>query len=186
MERSFIASKESKYVQDLNEYVEQNKQQKEFVRKFFIEKGIEANCFIVGGNGFMGVPFQEGDKKEITIDIEATENDLIKFSKMLCKVGENGLNKFKKSSSIAKEFAQKCIDEQIIINLWSPRISDYFESLGCNGCNYSHFPVGDDLYIKVSSKYLKETDVVEGFTEIKLSEYYIAKEKFESESEKVK
>jgi hypothetical protein len=184
MERSFIATKESKYVQELNKYIELTKQQREFVKKFCSEKEIEANCYIVSGNGCMNVPFSEYSKNDICFSIEATENDLIKFGKMLCKIDDNGLNKFKKSSSIAKEFAQMCVDEKVVINLWSPRVSDYFESLGCYGCSYSQFPVGDDLYIKVSSEYLKDDDIIEGFTEIKTSDFYIAKEKFESEKVK--
>lgn len=179
MERSFIATKESKYAQELNEYIKLTKQQREFVKEFFIEKGIEANCFIVRGNGFMNIPFNEYDKKDICLSIEATENDLTKFGKTLCKPSD-GLYTFKKSSSIAKEFANECIDKRVVINLWSPRVSDYFKSLGHRGLSYSQFENEDVLYIKVDSEYLKEDDIPEGFVEIKTSDFYIAKEEYES------
>ena len=182
MERSFIATKESEYVKDFDKYSELNNQQKEFVNKFFTEKGIEANCYRIGGNGSVNKPFNDYDKNNIGFSIIPTDNDLIKFSKMLCKPDNNDLCAFKKSSTISKEFAQKCVDENIVINLHSPRISNYFISLGWHGLSRSQFPVGDDLYIKVSSEHLEADDVVEGFTEIKLSEYYIAKEKFESKN----
>ena len=183
MERSFIASKESKYVQAFDKYIELGQQQKVFVNKFFNEKGIEATSYMIGGNGSVNKPFREYEKKDITFGIEPTENDLIKFDKMLCKPGKYDLCSFKKSSSISKEFGQKCIDEEIVINLYSPRISDYFTSLGCHGLSRSQFPIGDSLYIKVTSEYLKKEDTPEGFTEIKLSEYYIAEEKLESKEE---
>ncbi|APC41550.1 hypothetical protein [Clostridium estertheticum] len=182
MERSFMVTKESKYLQDLNKVIVFSEQQREFVKKFFIEEEIETSVYMMGGNGFMNCSFEEYNKKGIRLSIQPSENDLIKFCKMLCKPDENNLYAFKKSSKISKEFSQKCVNEKIVINLSGPRISDYFESLGCYGCSYSQFPNGENLYIKVESKHLKETDVVEGFIEIKLSDFYIAKEKFESEN----
>jgi len=179
MERSFIAAKESKYVQDINRQIELGNQQREFIKKFFIEKGIEANLYIVSGDGSINQPFDEDDKKEIGLRIEPTNNDLIKFNKMLCKPSKHNLCAFKKSSTIAKEFSQRCVDEQIIINLHSPRISSYFKSLGYHGLTRSQFPVADEFYIKIESEYLTKEDTPEGFTEIKLSEYYIAEEKRE-------
>jgi len=181
MERSFIVTKESEYLQDLYETMRFSNQQNKFVKEFFIENGIEANIYLMGGNGCMNCPFEEYNKKEIRINIKPTENDLIKFSKMLCKPDENDLQAFRKTSKIAKEFSQRCVDEKIVINLYEPRISDYFDSLGCYGCSYSQFPSGEDLYIKVSSEHLGDTDIVEGFTEIKISDFYIAKEKYEKE-----
>lgn len=115
MERSFIASKSSKYVESLDKYRRLGKQQQELINRFFTEKGIEADGYLVSGNGFVDKPFNENDKKDITISIVPSENDLVKFAKMLCKPsGNHGLYAFKKSSSIAKEFSQKCIEEQII------------------------------------------------------------------------
>lgn len=180
MERSFIATKESKYVQDWDKYLELREQQNEVVKEFFTEKGIETNCYRVGGNGSVNKPFSNYNEKEIGLDIEPTENDLVKFGKMLCKPMSNGLCSFRKNSSISKEFAQKCVEEQIVINLYSPRMSDYFKSLGYHGLTRSQFPIGNDLYVKVTSEYLNEEDTPEGFTEIKLSEYYLAEEKLEN------
>lgn len=182
MERSFIATKESEYVKSLNEYMKLGKQQNEFVKKFFNEKGIETSIYMVSGDGSVNRPFEEFNKKEIKLSIQPSEDDLYNFPKILCAPNKNnGLYTFKKSSSISKEFSQKCIDEQIIINLYAPRASEYFSTLGFHGCSYTQFPSGEDLYIKVESKYLKENDTPEGFNEIKLSEFYIAKEKFELE-----
>lgn len=181
MERSFIASKESKYVQDWDKYLEFREQQNEVVKEFCVEKGIEANCYRVGGNGSVNKPFSNYNEKEIGFDIEATENDLVKFGKMLCKPMSNGLCSFRKNSTISKEFAQKCVEKQIVINLHSPEMRHYFKTLGFNGYTRSQFPIGDNLYVKVASEYLKEEDIPEGFTEIKLSEYYIAEEKLDKE-----
>lgn len=182
MERSFIATKESEYVQELNKYIESGDQQKKIVKEFFIEKEIESSLFMVGGDGSVNSPFGECNKNGIRINIEPTKNDLIKFSKMLCKPDKNNMCSFKKNSIISKEFSQRCVDNQIVINLYPPRVSNYFESLerGIYGCSYSQFPDEDDLYIKISSKHLKENDLPNGFTEIKLSKFYIAKEKHEA------
>jgi len=181
MERSFIATKESKYNIDLHKYMVLVEQQRKFVKKFFIDKGIETTAYLVGGDGFMNRPFNEYEMKSIRLSIEPSENDLINFKKILCKPNKNhGLCTFKKNSSISKEFSQKCVDEQTVINLYSPRISDYFESLGYNGCSYTQFKYDDNLYIKIDSEYLGDSDTPEGFNEIKLSDFYIAKEKFDT------
>lgn len=174
MERSFIVTKESKYFQDYSRFSEKNEQQKAFVKEFLIEKDIEGSTYIVSGDGMMNVPFSEYNKSEITLSIEPTENNLAKFSKMLCKEDRYDMCAFKKSSKIAKEFSQKCVDELIPINLYNPRINDYFVSLhnGIYGCSSQSFPFNDIVYLKISSEHLKEDDTPYGFTEIKLSEYY--------------
>lgn len=181
MERSFIISKESKYYIDYEKHLAKAEEQREFVIKFFNEKSIEANKYIVGGDGFVNKPFSKYEKSNVTLSIDPTENDLNKFGKMLTKPNHKrcGLCSFKKNSTIAKEFAQKCVDEKIVINLWKPRIGDYFQSLGFYGCGWQRFSYNDTLYIKVQSDYLKSNDTPDGFIEIKLSEYYKAKEEYD-------
>lgn len=182
MERCFIVKKESEYYKDLEGYYKLENQQKKFINKFFKEKDIEAESYRVGGNGCINQPFNEYGKKDIKLEIIPTDKDLINFSKILCKSNRYGLCAFKKNSSISKEFAQRCIDEQVVINLYSPRISDYFVSLGNGiyGCGYQTFKYKDILYIKVSSDYLKDEDTPKGFKEIRLSEYYKIKEETEA------
>ena len=178
MERCFIVIKESKYFKDITEYSVIEKSQHEFVKDFFIEKEIEGSTYRVRGNGFVNSPFSEYEKSEITFSIELTEGNLTKFGKMLCKPDRNDLCGFRKNSNIAKEFAQKCVDKEIPINLDSPRISDYFESLsyGIYGCNSQRFVYKDIVYLKVDSEYLTAEDTPIGFIEIKASEFYKALE----------
>ena len=97
---------------------------------------------------------------------------------MLRKSDDYGLCGFRKNSSLAKEFAQRCVDEQIPINLWSPKISDYFESLGNGiyGCSSLEFSYNDIVYLKVDGERLTTEDTPVGFTEIKASEFYKALE----------
>lgn len=183
MERCFIVSKESDYFKDLEIYIENCEEQRQFIIKFFKEKGIEASQYIVGGDGFVNCPFNEYSKKSIKLRIVPTDKDFVNFGKMLCKKDERGLCAFRKSSSIGKEFTQRCIDEKVVINLYPPRVSDYFQSLGFMRCSYEQFKHNDKLYLKVSSERLKENDTPEGFKEIKLSEYYLIKEEYEKNKE---
>lgn len=174
MERCFIVTKESKYFKDYEEFSKKEEQQSEFCKKFLDENSVEGNTYMVGGNGFMNVPFTESDKSEIGLSVEPTENNLSKFNKMLCKPGRHGLCSFKKSSKISKEFSQECVDEKIVINLYSPRVSDCFVSLkhGMYGCSSQRFSYEDNLYIKIGSEHLAADDTPDGFIEIKTSEYY--------------
>ena len=184
MERCFIVSKESKYYKDIIIHSEVEKTQHEFVKKFFIEKGIEGSTYVVRGNGCVNSPFKDYEKLEITFSIEPTEGNLTKFGKILCKPDRNDLCGFRKNSSIAKEFAQKCIDEQIPINLFAPRVNDYFESLGNGlyGCNSQRFAHNDIVYLKVDGEYLTAEDTPVGFTEIKVSEFYKALEDYKEKN----
>ena len=186
MERCFIVSKESKYFKDITEYSEKAEKQRTFVDEFFIEKGLDGESFRVRGNGFVNVPFDEFSKSEIELEIEPTENNLSKFGKMLCKENKYGLCTFRKSSKIAKEFAQKCVDKEIPINLDSTRISDYFESLsyGIYGCNSQRFIHNDVMYLKVDSSHLTAEDTPIGFTEIKVSEFYTIMEDYKEKKNK--
>lgn len=185
MERSFVVEKESKYAKAFDEYIKGSEQQREIINKFFNKKGIESNEFIVSGDGFINIPFGEDSKSDIALYINPTENDLIKFGKLLKKPNKNhGLCGFKKNSNITKEFAQSCIDNKVVINLYKPRVSDYFISILYRGCNLQQFQHNDNMYLKISSDYLKEDDTPEGFKEIKLSEYYKIKEEYEENKTK--
>ncbi|QUH21760.1 hypothetical protein [Alkaliphilus sp. B6464] len=183
MERCFIATKESDFVRDYEKYRLLALEQRKFVDEFLNEKGIESNKFIVGGNGSFNVPFKENCKSDITLSIKPTQNDIENFGKVLKKPNKHhGLCGFKKGSNIAKEFAQKCVDNQIVVNLWRPRIGDYFDSLGFRGCRWESFICNDIFYLKVESDYLKKDDTPIGFIEIKQSKYYLVKEEFEKKA----
>ena len=174
MERSFIVSEESKYLKSYSNYIEMTNQQKKFVFDFLKEKEIEAKSYILRGDGFMNCSFDEYNQSDIKLSIDPTENDLIKFKKMLTKPsGSYNLCTFKKNSAIGKELAQRCVDEKVIINLNQPRIGDYFKSLEHGICAYSYqiLPYNDKFYAKITSEYLKSDDTPEGFTEIELSEF---------------
>lgn len=180
MERYFKISKEAEYYKDLMDYSEKSKQQNDFINKFFKENNIVANEYTMGGDGRVNIPFSEDDKKEIHLSINPTEEDISNFSSMLCKPDGYGLCKFKKSSKIAKKFAQQCIDNQIIINLYKPRVGDYV----FNSCLYRYsmeqFGCEDVIYLLLKYNYIEEKSVLsKGFTEIKASEYYDAKSKYE-------
>lgn len=181
MEKAFIITKESEYSKELDKYIDLSNQQKKFINKYFAEKEIEAKAYQIGGNGGVNCSFKLCDVGDIHLYIEATENDLIKFGKMLCKADEIGIRRFKAKSEIGKDFAQRCIDEKVIINLWQPRISDYFKSISYRGCGMTRFVLNDIMYMKIESDYLKDDEVPNGFIEIKLSEFYVKLEEHQAE-----
>lgn len=181
MEKFFIATESSKCFKDFKIYIENCNKHREFINKFFSEKGIDGNKYYVHGDGFVNKPFDKYSKDEIRLEVEPTENNLIKFKKMLCKVNGHELCGFRKNSAITKEFADRCIEEKIIINLYGPRINDYFKSLeyGMYGCRTQRLLKENCIYIKIESEYLKDGDIPKGFTEIKASEFYRVIEEIE-------
>lgn len=187
MERSFIITEESKLLKSFNNYFEMAENQKKFVHNFLTEKGIEGNKFLVSGNGFCNIPFSERHKHEIGLYILPTENDNQKFGKWL-KIPHkhHGLCGFKANSEISKEFAQKCVENKIVINLDKPQIRDYLSSLGWHRYAWRFFKHNEKHYLHVRSEYLKKDDLPEGFIEIKLSEFYRVFEEAEKLQESAK
>jgi hypothetical protein len=186
MERYFIVTKESELVQDINKYIQMCKEQSQFVKKFCDEKGIEAHEYIISGDGLINQPFGEYWKSNIRFSINPTEKDKENFGKYLTKPNNNhGLCTFKKNSTIAKEFADLCVKEKIVVNLYACDLRDYFTSIGYNGYSRTLFEVDNgDYYLKVESKGLKEDDTPEGMIEIKGSEFYLKMEEHEKKNEK--
>jgi hypothetical protein len=172
MERCFIVTKESKYFKDYNVYKEKEETQRKFINIFFNEKGIDGKHYVISGDGFVNTPFNDNSKDKIKLSVDPTENNMNKFKQMLCKPNKYGLCDFKKNSIIGKEFAQKCIDEKIIINLYKPIPRNYFKSLSYYGYRYQEFLHNEILYLKIESEYLDSNEIPEGFEEIKISEYY--------------
>lgn len=176
MERAFIVKEDSDFKQRLNKYHKLRMEQAKFVDQFFNENGIEARSFIMGGNGSFNTPFPEIFKDEIFLKIAATKNDVNKFGKMLNKPDDDGMSAFRKGSPLLKKFADACVEDQVVINIYSPMLRDYFKSIGFNA--YSQKAVNRDgkLYIKIASSCLSEDELPDGFEEIKLSEFYLKME----------
>lgn len=184
MERAFLATKESQYYKDLENYFKMLKEQNKFINKFFKENNISAEQYRVRGNGWCNVYFEEYDKKDINLYIVPTENDLKLYAKQLTKPNENGLCKFRNNSKIGKLFAQECVDNKVIINILSLDLRDYLKSLDWGRYSFQRVPSEVGYYLKVSSDFLKEDDIPEGFIPIKLSEFYKIKEEYEAKYER--
>ena len=172
MEKAFRIESNAKYYIDLEKYIANADQQRKLVDNFCKSKGIESTRYRVGGDGFVNKPFEEHEKEDIGLDIIPTEKDKENFGKMLRKENNYGLCPFKKKSKINKDFQNYCIETQMIINLSEPYLRDYLKSLDCGRYSRSLFKHEDVWYLKVISDYLKDDDIPEGFTEIKLSEFY--------------
>lgn len=186
MEKAYLVQESSNYYQDLQIYIQRREKQKEFVFKFLREHNVEAKEYWLHGDGYCDRPFLEEDKKDISLSIIPTEKDKENLNKQLCKPDQYNLYGLKKNSKIGKEFAQYCIDNEILINVSEPRIGDYFEfkssnNLSLGGYRLSQFELEDNLYVKLDShKINEETKTPEGFIEIKLSEFYKKLEEFEN------
>lgn len=184
MERAFKLNKESDYSKRLDQCKEYDKQQRDFIIKFFAEHGIESEYYKISGNGGVNCSFKERDKKDICLYISPTENDLKNFKNILCKptqYGNKTMNRFKTNSNIGKELADGCVKEEIVINIHMPSPRDYFKELWC-GYSYTQFEFDNKLYVKIDSKNLKGDELPEGFTEIKLSEFYKVMEEYDEKN----
>lgn len=179
MERSFFVNKESRYSKDLDVYMQRVKNQQSFVKKFFDENNIEAENFYINGAGICNLPFSECRKKDIRLYIIPSEKDLQIHGKQLLKPDNQGLHKFRSNSKILKLFAEQCIDNEIIINIYAPDIRYYFKSMDCLSCSYQRFLWGGGYFIKVKNACLDQDDIPDGFTPIKLSEFYVNLDQYE-------
>ena len=179
MERAFIIGKESKYYRMLNIYEQYMDERNKVVNDFFNKKGIESIEYHMGGNGRCNAPFYHWEKEEIYLYIIPTDNDLTNFKTSFNKPLQNGLRKLRKNSELLKEFQQICIDKHIIINPTEPDLRDYFQSLRHKGYYQTRFIKDNNLYLLVKSDYLDGKEIPKNFIEIKLSEFYRAKESLE-------
>ncbi|ENK0837089.1 hypothetical protein AB2Z22_000395 [Clostridium botulinum] len=178
MEKAFIVSKESELYKDIEKYRKLENQQREFINKFFKENNIEANQYRVSGDGLCNVAFEEYEET-ITLYVIPTDKDKEKFSKMLNKPDKRCLQAFRKTSKIAKDFRKQIVDEHIVINLYYPRVGDYFESISFYRCGFTIFEHENCVYLRIKSDSLKGDDIPDGFKEIKLWEFYKMQEEFE-------
>lgn len=181
MDKCFIVDKDSQFVIDMKRYENDKEEQRKYVVEFFDNHEIEARFYLVGGNGFVNQPFQKDKIKDIRLSIEATEADLVKFGNQLKVPNKrNDLRGFKTNSEILKLFAKGCIENNIIINLHKPSLRDVFKTLGYSRFSSCYFEHKDIHYLMISSEFLTDDDVPEGFKQIKTSEYYKVVEEIET------
>lgn len=180
MERAFTVSENHNLFLKQRSYETNLKKQKEFVKRFCEENGIESGKYYIGGDGSVNVSFLESHKKNITFGIIPTENDKQKFASQLRVPNEHGVSHFKKSSQIAKLFAELCIKEEIVVNIWKPMIRDYFKSLSYARFQSRCFEYNGKVYVSVSSEKLNKDELPDGFEEIKMSELYRVIEEIEA------
>jgi len=181
MEKAFRIESNEKYYIDLEKYIHITDEQRKLIKEFMDNHNIKADKYYLSGTGFMNCTFKERDKEDISFGIIPTEEDKATFSKMLCKEKEEGLCLFKKKSKILKELQDYCIENEVVINSWKPRLRDYLVSLSYYAYSSGLFKYNNCYYLNVDSEILKDDDVPEGFIEIKMSEFYKIKEVKESE-----
>jgi len=100
--------------------------------------------------------------------IVPTEEDFIKFDKVLCKEVNDGLRPFKITSKVNKAWIKLLKNEGLIVTN-KPYVSFYFDSC-CGKHNTRIFDVEGIVYLSMSMDYDFETP--KGMIEIKASEFY--------------
>lgn len=126
-------------------------------------EGIEATQF---------VPRQE-------LYIVPTEVDLINFGRFLCKdIFPGGLRKFKKTSSVQKDWERFCNNNVKFID--KPILFYNFPIMGKSRTRLFHY--NDDVYGSISSDYIEDDfKIPDGYEQIKASEFYKIIETIEEE-----
>lgn len=180
MEKFYIVKNE-KYLTALNDYKNACNKQGEFVANFFKENNIDGDKYYMGGDGCMNCAFDEHDKKSIMLYIwPSLENKHVFNKQLLTKPHKTGLIGFRKTSKLLKNFQDQCVENDIPINLWKPRISHYITNELIYQCTSQVFNHNGDVYLILESDQLKDkTSIADDFIEIKGSEFYKAKEEYE-------
>jgi hypothetical protein len=160
-------------------YKDEIKRTNIFIKDFFKQYNIEGMEYYIRGDGSCNTPFKECDKKNIVLYVEKYCNEE-KFEEYFCKNTKlYPLVSFKKTSKLLKDFQNKCIKNNIIINLLDFRIGEYFERLQNGGYSSICFIMNGKMFVKISTnkvEILRPTK--DGFKEIKGSEFYINLEKY--------
>ena len=135
------------------------------VKDFLKDNNIETTGYGYDRNNFYIVP---------------TEQDNVNFKGKLCKGLDNGLQRFKKNSTIAKAWI-KLLDDKNLNNISKPTPQLYFAET-CGRTRSSVFKYNNHIYLYFSNEYdeLNPFDK-DDFIEIKASEYHKYKELCEEE-----
>lgn len=187
MEKFYIVTNKG-FLGEIDKYIENTKNQAELIRKFFETHGIAGKEYHVGGNGLVNSPFSENEKNQIRLYILMCEDNDAKFGKELLKPvklfsdSDVKMRSFRANSKTLKEFQDLCVEHKIVINAHSVRIGDYFKELHYGGYWSSYFEYNGKLYLRVNKDVDSITPETDGFTEIKGSRYFKAKEAFEEEN----
>lgn len=180
MERAFIVTKESDYYKALERFREAERKQIELMDRFFKNKNIEANEYILSGNGKVNEPFIEKDMNSIKLGIKPSKNDFERFKGDLCKTYKYGLLYFRKNSRFMKEVQQFCIDNEVIGNLCQPSLRYMFKTRLYGTISSKRIPYEEGIYLKIEcDTAITDEDVPIGVIPIKLSEFYKYQEEYE-------
>ena len=175
-EVAYRISKDSDYAKEYARYERDEERRLELCEKFAKEKGITGSKFAIAGDGSVNMPFNENQKKSIYFFIEDNEHNNERFKDSLKKKSSlsRALRVFSRNSEISKEFAQRCVDEGIIINNHNPEVWTYFRELSASGTKYSYslFESGDFMYMKIDMAVGRDIVAPNGFEEIPVSEFY--------------
>lgn len=154
MEKYFIVNENSSLHSQYFKWKQNMHDVNEHIKAFFAKHEIEANKY---------APYKNA------LYIEPTENDKIKFFKMLCKETKNGLCKFKDSSAIRKAWSNLIYENKLEI-LHKPMVGFYFSTIGHSSSRI--FDYDGVLYCSIEAETMGIPSNDKGIIEIKASEFY--------------
>jgi len=153
LDKYYEVTKESKLYDDYFKWFSNYVELGNIAKDFMVAHGIESTEFYASSGSFHIVP---------------TSRDRETFENQLCKnAGDYGLVKFKKSSSVGKDWAAKNVTV-----LRKPMVTfEYYNHMYSGSTRLFHDKNTNKVYFSLESKYdVEETPV--GFVEMKGSEFY--------------
>ena len=175
MEKFYIINN-TNFLNELRNYRKADRIRNAFIKEFYESHNIEGKSYYMRGDGRVNCAFSEFNKTDISLYIPDNGKNVEQLGKWLKVPRLDGLRELKKSSSLLKEFQEECIEKEIVINLWYPRIGDYFQEIQYGGYKSSNFEYEGITYLSIDANVDSLTPKEEGFTEIKGSEFYKALE----------
>lgn len=187
MEKFYIVKNE-KFLKEIEDFKENEINRNSFIKEFFEGNGISGSGYYIRGNGSVNCAFSERSKENIELYVDDCEENVEKFGKQLLKAesfGGHYLRRFRKGCAMLKDFQNKCIEKQIVINSYFHREGDWFNELHFGGYSTTRFFLDGVYYLKIStSRSGTITPTYDGFVDIKGSDFYKALEKYEELQDK--
>lgn len=154
MERFYKIRKGSEFYKEYFDYLENTVNVNEVVKEFMATNNIDTSEYYPCTNVLYIVP---------------TAKDVEKFDMVLSKEIGNNLRPFKKTSKINKAWVELLKSKNLKV-LEKPNLCFIFNVCGKYSTRLFH--IEDELYCSMKTHYAFESPEIEGFIEIKASEFF--------------
>lgn len=164
-EKCFIVKKENYIYKEYFDWWNNRENVKNKWEEFKKLVGIESTTFV----------------PNINLYIVPTENDINNFGKMFCKeIYKEGLRRFKSNSKIQKDWEKFAKNNNIFISK-PDFILDFIGTCISGKMQSRLFHYNDIVYASINGEFYPDSEIPEGYEEIKKSEFYKIIEKIMEE-----